>query len=309
MFVFNDEPVERSGWLRSGVVRDTGVWVHEVRERVNVGPSGCSIIPVLLKFPDDPGTFELVAELSGEEGLCSRSRKIAHVCGELRWEAAPGLRCLITDSRGEVTGFLARHGLPTADLKQADPAGWGLIVVGEGMLSDPEYIRKIPGITESVRSGACLIVLEPEFGNRQAKKIDIIDGVTLTIERRADTDKGGYDSYVFPADVAHPLWRNISPEHLKMFNGALGGEMVSQHTVSPGVPMEVLASCGLSLAHPAVMFTRAGDGCIVVSRIQTRGRLAAGGDPDDLFARRKDPVAGQYILNLMTAFLPGRDTA
>jgi hypothetical protein len=309
IFVFNDDPGEREGMVRCGIVRRGDVWVNELRERVKVGPSGCSIIPVQLKFPDDPGTYELVAELSGAEGPCSVSRKIAHVSGEVSWDAARGLRCLIADSRGEVSAFLARHGLLAADLREADPAGCGLIVVGEGMLRDPVYIRRIPAITRSVRCGACLIVLEPEFGNREKESLTLIEGVRLTIERRADTDRGGYDSYVFPSDISHPLWRNISPDHLMMFNGALGGEMVSQHTVNVDVPMQVLASCGLKLAHPAVMFAGAGEGSIVVSRIQTRGRLVPGGDPDHLFARRRDPVAGRYILNLVTAFLPGRGTA
>ena len=309
LFVFNDDPLEREGTLRYGVVRGGEAWVHEVRERVNVPPSGCSVIPVQVKFPDDPGGYEIVAELSGAEGPCSVSRKIAHVSGEVRGERARGLRCFIIDSRGEVTGFLSGHGLLAADIAEEDPAGYGLIVVGEGMLRDPEYIRRIPAISGSVRSGARIIVLEPEFGNREKETLTIIEGVGLTIERRADTDKGGYDSYVFPADISHPLWSNISPDHLKMFNGGFGGEMVSQHTVSAGVPMHVLAGCGLNLAHPAVMFAGAGTGCVVVSRIQTRGRLAPGGDPDHLFARRMDPVAGQYMLNLVTAFLPGRTGA
>jgi len=309
LFVFNDDPVERTGTLRYGIVRGGDVWVHEVRERVSVPPSGCSVIPVQVKFPAGPGACELVAEVSGAEGPCSVSRKIAHVSGEVVEEGARGLRCLISDSRGEVTGFLARHGLVTGDIGGEAPAGYGLIVVGEGMLRDPEYIRNIPAISGSVRNGASLVVLEPEFGNREKETVTIIEGVSLTIERRTDTDKGGYDSYVFPSDVSHPLWRNIDPGHLKMFNGGYGGEMVSQHTVIGGVPMEALASCGLNLAHPAVMFARAGAGCIVVSRIQTRGRLAPGGEPDHLFARREDPVAEQYMLNLVTAFRPGGGAA
>ena len=82
--------------------------------------------------------------------------------------------------------------------------------------------------------------------------------------------------------------------------------MVSQHSVTPGVPMDVLARCGLKLAHPAVLHARAGSGCVVISRIQTRGRLTGSGDPEHLFARRVDPVARRYMLNLVTAFLPGR---
>jgi hypothetical protein len=93
-----------------------------------------------------------------------------------------------------------------------------------------------------------------------------------------------------------------------MFNGALGGEMVSEHTVRADVPAETLAMCGLNLAQAAVMLIRAGEGCIVVSRIQTRGRLLMSGEQEDLFSRRIDPVAAQYMLNLVTAFLPGGRT-
>jgi hypothetical protein len=308
LFVFNDDPAEREGDLRYGIIRGGETWVHEANMRVSVPPSGCSIVTVQLKFPDEPGPYEIVAKLSGPGGPCAVSRKIAHVCGEVRAGALRGVRCLLADSLGEVTGFLVRHGLVTADLGTGDAAGCRLIVAGEGMLRDPEYIQAIPAISESVKNGASLIVLEPEFGNLQKETLPLIDGVRLTIERRADTDRGGYDSYVFPADDSHPLWRNISPEHLRMFNGAFGGEMVSQHTVTADVPMKVLAMCGLHLAHAAVMFTRAGEGCIVVSRIQTRGRLSRSDDPGHLFARRIDPVAAQYMLNLISAFLPGGRT-
>ncbi len=309
MFVFNDDPLAHEGTLRYGIVRGRDTWLHEARERLSVGPSGCSIVPVQLKFPDQPGPYEIVAELSGEEGRCSESRKVAHVSGEVREDSVRGLRCLLGDSRGEVTGFLSRHGLLTVELAPGDLPGCPLIVVGEGMLRAPEYIGNIPAITRAVMEGARLIVLEPEFGNREKETLVVIEGVRLSIERRTDMDRGGYDSYVFPEDVSHPLWRNIGVDHLRMFNGAFGGEMVSQHTVSADVPMEVLARCGLHLAHAAVMFTSIGRGCIVVSRIQTRGRLAAAGEGDDLFARRMDPVACQYMLNLVTAFLRGGHTS
>jgi beta-galactosidase len=306
VFVFNDDPVERAGKIRCGIVRGGTAWVSEVHERVSVAPSGCSILPVTLTFPADPGAYEIVAELTGPAGTRSVSRKIAYVVPADLPAGVPPVRCILSDSRGEVTGFMERHGSRTAHLGSDDPGGYELILVAEGMLRDPEYRRVIPAVTAAVRAGAVLLILEPEFGNREKETLDVLQGVTLTIERREDTDKGGYDSYVFPSDETHPLWTGISPEHLRMFNGALGGEMVSQHTVSADLSLDVLARCGLKLVHPAVFVARAGDGCIVVSRIQTRGRLSAMGEPDHLYARRVDPVARRYMFNLATAFLPGR---
>ncbi|HTY59084.1 MAG TPA: glycoside hydrolase family 2 TIM barrel-domain containing protein [Bacteroidota bacterium] len=306
LFVFNDDPVERAGKLRCGVVRGDGAWMSESLERVKVPPSGSSIVPVRVSLPGAPGPYEIVAELSGSAGISAVSRKIAHVFAVEPAGLAREVRCLVSDSRGEVAGFLAGEGFSLVRLGAEDPAGCSVIIVGEGMLRDPEYIRNIPAVTAAVRGGAVLIAIEPEFGNRAEEALGLIDDMAIAIARREDADRGGYDSYVFPEDVSHPLWKNIAPAHLKMFNGAYGGEMVSQHTVRPGVPMDVLARCGLKLAYPAVLFARAGSGCVVVSRIQTRGRLTGGGDPEHLFARRVDPVARQYMINLVTAFLPGR---
>jgi beta-galactosidase len=307
LFVFNDEPASREGILRYGIVRGGDVRVHEASARVHVDASGVTIEPVEITFPDEPGEYAIVAELSGPRGIVSVSRKIAHVCEPVGVAASRGVPCLVADRRGEASAFLSRNGFSVVKARGEEPSGFGLIVVGEGMVREGEYIRLIPAISESVISGAVLVVLEPEFGNIEKETLRLIEGVSLTIERREDTDRGGYDSYVFPADEAHPLWRGIPAAHLRMFNGALGGEIVSQHTVVPDVNVDVLARCGLNLAHPAVMSARVGKGRVIVSRIQTRGRLSGGGEsgPDRLFARRVDPVACRYMLNLVTAFLPG----
>ena len=306
IFLFNDDPVKKEGRLRYGFVPGGEKLSHEPHERVSVDPSACSILPAHITFPENPGSYEIVAELTGPAGTSAFSRKIVHVVADdLSDPALSDIRCFAADPRGEVIGFLSGLGFRVAGLGSGDPAGADCILVCEEMLRDPAYVGNIPAITGTVRSGASLILIEPEFGNRGHEKLDVIDGLSLTIERRTDVDKGGYDSYVFPVDPQHPLWKDIPPEHLRMFNGAYGGEIVSQHTVTPDVPMEPLARCGLKLAHAAVMFMRAGRGCVVVSRIQTRGRLSGIGDPDHLFSRRRDPVARRYMRNLVTAFLNG----
>jgi hypothetical protein len=85
-----------------------------------------------------------------------------------------------------------------------------------------------------------------------------------------------------------------------MFNGAFGGEGVSQHDVIPGRAVHVLARCGLKLRTAAVMEMPYGKGRVIVSRIQTRGRLIGSADPAPLYARRKDPVIQRYLFNLLS---------
>jgi len=136
----------------------------------------------------------------------------------------------------------------------------------------------------------------------------------LTILPREDADRGGYDSFVFAENLRHPLWKGISKEHLKMFNGGFGGEIVSQHDVIFNQKSKVLASCGLKLRVVAVCEVKYGRGRVIISRLQLRSRLmkarqsapaGAGGldpglHPDSPYARRPDPVLRQYLLNLVS---------
>jgi hypothetical protein len=94
------------------------------------------------------------------------------------------------------------------------------------------------------------------------------------------------------------LWKGIAKDHLKMLNGAYGGEIVSEHHVVPDRSFNVLARCGLGLRIPAVFEVPFGKGKIIVSRIQLRGRLMASSS-DGLYSRREDPVAQRYLLNLL----------
>jgi hypothetical protein len=87
-----------------------------------------------------------------------------------------------------------------------------------------------------------------------------------------------------------------------MLNGGLGGEIVSQHNVRPSVPFNTLARCHLKLKVPAVMEIPFGNGWIIVSRIQIRGRLLPG-KQGSLYQRRYDPVAERYFWNLIQTYL------
>ncbi|MBE0558272.1 MAG: hypothetical protein IH628_13655 [Proteobacteria bacterium] len=157
-------------------------------------------------------------------------------------------------------------------------------------------------MTVFVRNGGILILQEPEYETNRTKLVRATNEFDLTVEKRADRDRGGYDSYVFPDDVRNPLWNGIEADHLAMFNGGMGGEMVSQHDVRSPVPPKVLARCGLHLGVVAVGQVRCGRGNVVFSRIQIRGRLMSDPTAGGLFERRPDPVAQRYLLNLLGAF-------
>ena len=186
------------------------------------------------------------------------------------------------------------EGIPTADLNKVRA-----LIVGEGMLKDERYQRYRSKVTLYVKNGGTLIVIEPEYGVDDREEIPVLDALLLTVERRKDHDKGGYDSYVFPEDYHHPLWRGIEKKHLQMFNGALGGEMVSQHDIWIAGPHTILARCGLHLSVVAAAEIAIGSGKVIISRIQSRGRLVGNHQSGSIYERRTDPVAQRYILNLV----------
>lgn len=308
VFVLNDDPERRSGIVRCGIRDGAGGWRESFAERVTVHGGGCSILPVTITFPATPGTYTVEAELTRSQGEAplSVSRKVAHVFDPvITGQPLRGVRCAVLDSRGETTSFLIAAGARTTSLLSGEAGLCDLMVIAEGMVRDEAYRKRMNEIGAWVRGGKSLLMIEPECGNREREILTVLPGLELTIERRPDLARGGYDSYVFQEDASAPVWRGIAPEHLKMFNGAPGGEMVSQHDVTSSAPWTVLARCGLRLATPVLATVSVGAGRVMVSRIQTRGRLIPEGTPDHLYARRTDPVAQRYLMNLVRACLPG----
>ncbi|MBI5464069.1 MAG: hypothetical protein HY966_03835, partial [Ignavibacteriales bacterium] len=175
-----------------------------------------------------------------------------------------------------------------------------LLFVNTLGLESKQFRNRLGGITKFLDDGGIVVVQEPEFRTVEPKEVSISEKLSVKIERRADVDKGGYDSYVFPEDPAHSLWHNLRPEHFRWFNGAPGGEIVSEYVLTPSLPAVTLASCGLGLRIPAVMEIQHEKGKVVISRIQIRGRLNAERRSLDRYARRYDPVAAQYLINMIS---------
>ncbi len=301
VFVFNDSFEPRSGTLSCGVVNAKGEWLFETRQAVAVEPSGFAIVSMTIVLPSRPGEYAVRASLQ-ENGIhVASSEKVAHVIAPP--EASVKLhkvRIAILDGNNELATFLEKMGLSYVSLSGANLRECDMLIVGEGMLRVASYQVRLGAITKFLESGKTVVVVEPEFESEDGEILSAALGVELRIEKRVDADKGGYDSYVFAENASHPLWNGISPDHLKMFNGGHGGEIVSQHTVTPTAAATVLARCGLELGVHALFEIACGSGRIIVSRLQQRGRLVCQSGSQSLFARRPDPVMQRYVLNLIS---------
>ncbi len=301
VFVFNDRPEEQRGRLRCGVVNDRGQWWFETQHDISVPASSTAIVSFTLPFPSREGECRIRAELLHGGECRAWSEKPACVC------SVPQVARLVRESLLALTAadqelrtFLEERGLHICSISDMNVRGADALIVGETMLFSDEYQSRLGAVTKFLESGRTVVVLEPEYGVSDQETVNVALGLELDIRRREDKDKGGYDSYLFAEDSAHPLWKGIASEHLKIFNGAYGGEVVSQHDVRPNKEMHVVARCGLGLAAPAVFEIPYGKGKVIVSRLQLRGRLMKGTQPHQLYARRPDPVIQRYLINLVS---------
>jgi len=303
LFVFNDEPAPKNGAVRYGIVNGNELWTSSSFAQMHVEGGECAILPIEVVFPLLPGAYHVRAELYDESkrGMPAYSQKIAHVFAKPQApEKLMAARLVLLDQRRELARFFANQQIPYEEFERAQLGDQHVLLVAEGMLRDQRYRKSFDEISRFARRGRTVIVIEPELGVEGKETIAVLEGLEIAIEKRIDADKGGYDSYVFAEGYSHPLWNGIAKEHLKMFSGALGGEMVSQHNVTPLLPHTVLARCGLGLGVIAVAEAAYGAGKVIFSRLQMRGRLARSEAGDEPCARRVDPVAQQYLLNLIS---------
>jgi beta-galactosidase len=304
LYVFNDEREVSEGTVKYGVTTPDGTWLTSKTATVTVEAGELSILPIIVGMPLDPGEYSLCAELlRGDESaqqVVSVSKKhiivFSPVQPSLFIQGAP---IGVLEDGNEIVTFLSQKDVQPVSLQGFAIEKCRCVLVGEGAVRSAQYRTRIAEWGRYVKAGGSLVVLEPEYGVDRSVTVRVLEGLDLHIERRPDVDRGGYDSYVFAEDQSHPLWEEIAREHLKVFNGALGGEMVSQHDVTAGVPYTVHARCGLHLSTVAVAEFKYGGGKVFISRIQVRGRLNGAADGDTLFGRRKDPVAQRYLLNLI----------
>jgi hypothetical protein len=310
LHVMNDRSVPFAGAVRCGIVGSDGSWLAEQEVPVSVDPLGHAVQDVTIAFPDIPGAYTVAAVLRDDAGGRSEvtSRKQAHVLASPEVPTAlHRVRICVIDARGEVLAYLQHREVRLISVEQIEEPQPGILLVVEHAVREAGFTQRLAAVTRFVHRGGTLVLVEPEAGVATEETVPVLEDMDLRIIRRADVDKGGYDSYVFPDDPGHALWDGLAPGHLRMFNGGFGGEAVSQHDILAPVTPRVFARCGLRLDVPVVMEWRAGEGRVVVSRLQIRGRLCGGSSSGGLYARRKDPVAERYLLNLLQwSMLPRR---
>ncbi len=301
LFIFNDTNEKQEGQITYGITDGKENWLWQKKEDVSVEESGCLKHPIVFRLPSEPGTFFIRSELfAGNKNVpLAYSQKIAYVfappqaTAKLK-ETTVGL--LETD--GEISEFLIRMEIPIIAF-EGNFSKFKTLIIDRSSINEKKYQLFLNEITEFVESGGKLIINEPEYGVEEKQVVTVASGIELRIEKRSDTERGGYDSYVFAEDHSHHLWKNILKEHLKMFNGGYGGEIVSQHDVTVNSVSNVFARSGLKIKNSALFEIPVGNGSIIVSRLQLRGRLVNKSNSSQLFERRIDPVLQQYFLNLL----------
>lgn len=302
IFIFNDSNSVRRGVLVFGVKSPDGTWISRTDTPVEVEPVSDSILSLEITLPAEPGSWNVCAELQENFKPIAHSLKIVHIFSPVIYRLSAHMSPVVVfDPSQEIMRYLSQLSVPISDFHKGIPHGTTTILLNGNVFSHRAYSSQRNAVAQFVRNGGTLILVEPEYQIVGNATNTIVSGIDLIVTQRADVDKGGYDSYVFAEDRSHQLWKNIDKEHLKMFNGALGGEIVSQYDVEFSVPSKRLASCGMQLTVVAAAEVEVGKGKIILSRIQLRDRLLPSPSSyRQLFARRPDPVAQQYLLNLIS---------
>jgi beta-galactosidase len=302
--VFNDFQESKEVLLRTAIMGSRGNRIWNREEIVRIEGTGKEVRNLKVVFPKLSGSYFVRAEVwdpSGTE-LIAHSVKPALVFNKV--VADPSLRrrrVHLIDEDEEVRNYLTSLEIPLMHWVPTTPVepGSGIIVAVGNSVQSQGYQTGRQMLSKVVSAGTTMILLEPEFGIAEERILEVLDGLDLKINFRPDTDRGGYDSYVFPEDDSHAVWKGIPVSALKMFNGGMGGEMVSRHDVVPLVEHTVLARCGLGLHVIAAAEIPYGLGKVIVWRLQMRGRLKADSLTSGFYDRRPDPVAQQLLLNLL----------
>lgn len=305
VFVFNDTREPFAGLLEWGTKDSAGREWSASSVHVEAEAASSCISEREFAFPDIEGAVTLYCRVLSSDGRpVATSQKPGYV-----FRSTPALKSESTvafvegGGKSEARRFLDRSGIRGVGCEALGDEV-SSIVVTEGHTHAFSQSPTRDLVQKRIAAGGTLILLEPEFGISDRYSIPLFHDCELTVVWREDADKGGYDSVVIPSDAQHPVWKGLSGDHLRMLNGAFGGEMVSQHDVSVSRSFLVHARSGLSLKTPVLMEIPYGRGRIILSRMQLRGRLERS-DEKGLYARRPDPVAQRYLLNLLTTFSRG----
>jgi beta-galactosidase len=303
IFVFNDHQHDCKAELKVGIVDSKGCWITWKVEDVDIQASSTSVRVTEVSMPNEISEFRIRAEIRGKESsaaaaVSEKPATVFHAVSSTQKQQSK--KVVLLDADDEIRDYLRSCDIQPFEWSAQSLAPDRISVIVGQSLRSAEYESSMNGLARIVSLGATLIVIEPELGIEKETLVQVLPDVALKITPRIDADRGGYDSYVFPEDPNNSVWDGIPPSALKLFNGALGGEIVSQHDVIPMTDHTVIARCGLGLNVLAAAQIPYGNGKIVLCRLQVRGRLVPRESAESLYQRRVDPVAQKLLLNLLT---------
>lgn len=299
VFIFNDTQSMKRGVLHYGLKMSDGQWMFRKEILVEVPPVSTKILEEQFMLPNALDHYRVTAELHEGTSIVAHSAKVTYPFYDKPLKNLPAA-IYISDSSKEIDRFFQERGIAFKKLEKANLEGNGIIILHGALTDHPAVTTRKKEVDAFVKQGGMLVLIEPEFQVTGTVRLPIVEGIDLIMTQRNDIDKGGYDSYVFAEDLSHPIWDRIEKEYLMMFNGAYGGEAVSEHDVEFSVPSKRLASCGIDLKINAASEVDYGKGKILLFRIQMRERLMPMQKQNTIFDRRKDPVSRNLLINILS---------
>ena len=302
LYVFNDYPHESNGRLKFGIKDMSGNWTSFEETSVSVVESDRKIITLSVNFPKDSDDYFVCAELTDSQtGRKAVSEKIVYIYDSIEIPSVlKSAKIGVIDKDDEISDFLKSMGVNVYRIENNFDETCDLLLVAGSSVSRSAYDSMREEITRWANEGRSVIFVEPERNILQKETFVLPGGQVMSVEPRVDHDQGGYDSYLIVDDIDYPLWEGLRKTDLRMFNGAYGGEIVPQSDLKIEGSYKVLARSGLSLSRLVVLEGKLRKGLVVVSSVELHGRLIPKqGCYAELYARRPDPVAQRFLLNLI----------
>ncbi|MCK5306219.1 MAG: beta galactosidase jelly roll domain-containing protein, partial [Candidatus Omnitrophica bacterium] len=207
VYIFNDSAVAKSGTLRCRIVDEDDTEVVNIGDyTVNVPASQTITQPIFWTMPSATGTYYLNAQIipDGEASPVAASKKIIHI---LEQPDIPSnllnAKIMVYDPDNEVLDYLVSLDLNAVTYDSAQLSQQDILILGEGALVDTNYGSRVGDITDFIKQGHSLIIVEPSYNitNYQEQEYSILSDLSIAMNKREDKFDGGYDSYCFAEEL------------------------------------------------------------------------------------------------------------
>lgn len=302
LHLFNDKSRGVQTSVEFGLIDIEGKWISNQKIYKFLPALSHSIEEIVLSFPDQPGDYYVYAAVTDlETGQSMNSKKPATVFSMAKIvEKDSETKVGLFSESNEIVKYLKSVGHCVNKISNKFDSSIDLLIVAGSDEVSEEYRQHYSEIKAWVYNGGVLLLIEPEKDVQDQIEFPLPDGTMVKIVRRVDRDHGGYDSYVIPGDVSHPVWNGIRKVDLRMFNGGYGGEIIPEVDLQINSDYNVLARSGVGLKRSALLEKRIGGGLVVISSIEINGRLIPAVESyKNLYSRRPDPVAQHLLINLI----------